>query len=178
MCLSAHGAFSSLSNINEALDAGRRPQYTADVLLSCFSPTTLQTVLSMGLTEDELKNHETILKKLKERCKSGRNQHVWRHEFNNKRQLPNQSFDDYLCELRDIAAKCAYKDDCCDRCLPARLLDRIVAGVENDDLRRKLIEKAAGLTLEDAIIIAQAWEANKSVSGLSSSETYTVDAVR
>ena len=83
-----------------------------------------------------------------------------------------------LCELRDIAAKCAYKDDCCDRCLPARLLDRIVAGVENDDLRRKLIEKAAGLTLEDAIIIAQAWEANKSVSGLSSSETYTVDAVR
>ena len=53
-----------------------------------------------------------------------------------------------------------------------------MAGVENDDLRRKLIEKAAGLTLEDAIIIAQAWEANKSVSGLSSSETYTVDAVR
>ena len=108
------GIFLRLSNIIEALDAGRRPQYTADVLLSCFSPTTLQTVLSMGLTEDELKNHETILKKLKERCKSGRNQHVWRHEFNNKRQLPNQSFDDYYFVRTSR--------HCCKMCIQGRLL--------------------------------------------------------
>lgn len=167
-----------LSNIDEDLEQARRAQYKADVLISCLSPTTLHTVMSMGLTANELKDHAVIITKLEERCKAGRNQHVWRHQFHLKRQLANQSFDDYLCELRDIGSKCSFETGCCGHCLPARLLDQIVVGVEDDDLRVKLIEKAGALTLDNAIQLAQAMEASsKSVSSLRN-DSSSVDAIR
>ena len=168
-----------LSGIDEGVEAGRRDQYKADMLLSGFSPTTLHTVMSMGLTDDEMKNHETIIKKLKERFMAGRNQHVWRHEFNQKKQLLVQGFDDFLCKLRDLAGKCAFDEGCCANCINARLIDRIVVGVESDELRIKLIEQAATLTLDNAITVAQAWEAtNKSVSSLRSETQSSIEAIR
>ena len=169
--------FIRLSNIDEVLEQTRRAQYKADVLISCLSPTTLHTVMSMGLTDADLRNPTTIITKLEERCKAGRNEHVWRYQFHSIRQLPQQSFDDFLCELRDVGTKCSFGDGCCQNCLPARLLDQIVVGVHDDDLRAKLIEKAAGLTLENAIQLAQATEAaSKSVTSLRS-DSSSVDSI-
>ena len=73
--------FIRLSNIDEVLEQARRAQYKADVLISCLSPTTLHTVMSMELTDEDLRNPTTIITKFEERCKAGRNEHVWRYQF-------------------------------------------------------------------------------------------------
>ena len=103
--------FIRLSNIDEVLEQARRAQYKADVLISCLSQTMLHTVMSMGLTDADLRNPTTIITKLEERCKAGRNEHVWRYQFHSIRQLPQQSFDDFLCELRDVGTKCLLATD-------------------------------------------------------------------
>jgi hypothetical protein len=46
------------------LDVAERPTYKVNILLSCFS--TLQIVLTMGLTTAEMASHTSIIAKLKE----------------------------------------------------------------------------------------------------------------
>ncbi|EFX84581.1 hypothetical protein DAPPUDRAFT_238988 [Daphnia pulex] len=102
---------------------------------------TLQAVLSMGLDDDELEDHEVIIQQLRDRCNAGRNRHVWRQQFAMKKQRANESADNWLCELRELASKCEFLKDCCSKCQPTRILGQIVFGVYDDDVRRKLLER-------------------------------------
>jgi hypothetical protein len=70
--------FSALSTIDTVLEEDDRPEYKKNTLLSCLSKETLQAVLTMGLDEDDLKNHEVIIQQLRDRCNAGRNRHAWR----------------------------------------------------------------------------------------------------
>ena len=151
--------FLDLSTINTALPAGERKEYRASTLKSCLSTSALQAVLSMGLTEDELKDDKEIVAKLKERCNSGRNKHVWRQKFATSKQRSNQSIEDWLCELRDLATKSDFSSDCCHRCEETRILGQLVTGVFSDVDRRDMLKEGDALNLKDALIFVRTMEA-------------------
>ena len=85
--------FLALSTINTALPQADRPEYIANILLSCLSNATLKAVLTMGLTATELKDADVIIGKLQERCNAGRNCHVWRQKFSSRVQRDTESSD-------------------------------------------------------------------------------------
>ena len=151
--------FLALSTIDTVLEKDDRPEYKTNILLSCLSKETLQAVLTMGLSDSELEDHEVIIEQLRDRCNAGRNRHVWRQQFAMKKQRANEAADNWLCELRELASKCEFFKDCCNKCQPTRILGQIVFGVYDDDVRRKLLEKGDDLKLDEAIEILRVAEA-------------------
>ncbi len=152
--------FLRLSTIDLALDAGERFLYKAHTLLSCLSTDTLQAVLSMGITDTKLDNHTVVIDHLRARCNAGRNRHVWRQQFAAKKQGVQQSADDWLCELRDLARKCEFATGCCANCEKTRILGQLIFGVESDEVSVKLLEHGATLSLDQALKIIRTTEAS------------------
>jgi len=133
----------------------------------------------MGLTADELDDDEAIIKKLKERCNSGRNKHVWRQRFATSKQRSDQSIEDWLCELRDLARKSDFESDCCNKCEETRILGQIVTGVFSDDDRRDLLKEGDSLTLSDALIFVRSTEAaGKESTNLKNNSATSVQQMR
>lgn len=137
--------FLTLSTINTSVPPGERKSYRATTLKSCLSTTALQAVLSMGLTDAELIDDEAIIKKLREKCNSGRNKHVWRQRFATCKQRANQSIEDWLCELRDLARKSDFASDCCNGCEPTRILGQLITGVFGTRTAEKCSVRATSL---------------------------------
>ena len=150
--------FLALSTVDSALPEAERPKHKAQTLLS--STTTLQAVLSMGLTETQLENSKEIIMTLRNRCNAGRNCHVWRHRFASSTQRENQSVDDWLCELRDLARKIEFETDCCARCTPTRIIGQIVFRVHSNEVRVDLLKKGITLTLDEALATVRTAEAS------------------
>ena len=114
----------------------------------------------MGLTQAQLDDQTEIIACLRNRCNAGRNKHNWRQRFSLTKQAADQSADDWLCELRDLARKCEFATDCCARCEPTRILGQVVAGVFNDEVRVKFLEQGAALTLDQALTILRTAESS------------------
>ncbi|KZS06475.1 Uncharacterized protein APZ42_030055 [Daphnia magna] len=72
-------------------------------------------------------------------------------------QRDSESVDNRLSYLRD--RKCEFEKDCCAACQNSRLLGQIIFGVFDDDVRRKLLELGARLSLEKTITIIRTAEA-------------------
>ena len=104
---------------------------------------------------------------MKERCNAGRNCNVWRHKFATSKQRNNQAIDDWLCELHDLARKCDFTKDCCNKCENTRVLGQLIFGIQSDDVRIDLLKEGAELTLDLAVIAVKATEAaNKQTTNL------------
>ena len=170
--------FLALSTIDSVLPEADRPLYKANTLLSCLSTSSLQTVLSMGLTDANLKDHEEIIKRLRERCNAGRNCHVWRQKFASHKQRADQSVDDWLCELRDLARKSDFGSDCCAACEPTRILGQVVYGVHDPNVRVELLKQGAALTLDQALTIVRTAEAtSRQAANITCSDTTPIQQV-
>ena len=126
--------FHALSTIDTVLDEDNRLAYKRNILLSCLSKDTLQAVMSMGLTDAQLGNHETMIQKLRDRCNARRNRHVSRQQFALSKQRANEAADNLLCDLHEIARNCEFAVDCCAHCQPTRILGKLVYGVYDDEI--------------------------------------------
>ncbi|EFX65726.1 hypothetical protein DAPPUDRAFT_264306 [Daphnia pulex] len=153
--------FLALSTINTALPQGDRPEYIANIFLSCLSNATLKAVLTMGLTATELKDADVIIGKLRERWNAGRNCHMWRQKFSSCVQRDSESSDSWLSDLRDLARKNEFEKDCCAACQNTRILGQVVFGVFDDEVRRKLLERGATLNLDRALTTLRTAEATR-----------------
>ena len=151
--------FIFLSNIDTGLESSLRLQYKANILKSCLSKNTLAAVLSSGLSKEQLEDPEKIMGMLRNRCNAGKNRHIRRMEFSQRVQRPNELVDDWLCDLRDSARKCEFSADCCADCEPSRILGQIIHGVNQEELRSKLLEMSEIITLESAISLLRTVEA-------------------
>jgi hypothetical protein len=98
-------------------------------MLTCLSNSTLKAVLTMGLSVTDLEDADVIIKKLQERCNTGRNCHVWRQQFASRAQRDAESIDTWLSDIRDLSYKYEFEKDCCPDCQNTRLLGQIVFGV-------------------------------------------------
>lgn len=151
--------FLALSTINTALPVAERAEYKKNVLFSCLSKPTLHAVLTMGLSAADLQSHTAIIDALRDRCNAGLNPHVWRLHLVRRLQLENESADDWLSDLRDIASKCNFATGCGALCEPKHILSQIIAGVYDEDVRRLLLKAGPQLTLDVAVTTVRTAEA-------------------
>ena len=129
------------------------------MLFTCFSRSTLRAVLTTGLTAAELLDHTAIINAMRDRCNSERNPHVWRLNLIRRKQHENESADDWLSALRDIASKCDFATGCGALCEPKHILSQIIHGVYDEDVRRLLLKAGPQLTLDDAVKMVRTAEA-------------------
>lgn len=101
------------------------------------------------MTEDERQDADVILTKLGEYFEPKRNTIYKRYVFNSCSQKPGGSFDQFLAELRKLAATCqfgVFEDE--------MLHDRIVTGLRDHSRREQLLRDTT-LTLQKAVDICQ-----------------------
>ena len=133
---------------------------------------------NVKLTDAKLGNHETVIEKLRERCNAGRNRHVWHQQFPLSKQRAYQAADNWLCDLRELARKCEFDVDCCANLQPTRILGQLVYRVYDDEIRRKLLEKEATLSLDQAIEILRVAEAvSQQATNLKSGDAAAIQAL-
>lgn len=84
---------------------------------------------------------------------------MWRLHLVRRLQLENESADDWLSDLRDIASKCDFATGCGALCEPKHILSQIIAGVYDEDVRRLLLKAGPQLTLDAAVTTVRTAEA-------------------
>ncbi|XP_077976145.1 uncharacterized protein LOC144432016 [Styela clava] len=90
---------------------------------------------------------ECLKRKFAEICLPKSNIGLTRHHFNTRAQMPGESIQSFVVDLKNKAKSCEFGD------LKDELIkDRFLTGVHNDNLRRQLL-KEANLTLKKAIDI-------------------------
>ena len=96
---------------------------------------------------------DSVVQKFEEFCIGQTNETFERYVFNSRSQKEDESIDHYVSALRTLAKTCNF----C-QCLHDSLLrDRIVLGVKEPALRKKLLQERK-LTLEKAIDICKSGE--------------------
>ena len=76
-----------------------------------------------------------------------------RKEFTSRLQQTEETIDEYVCALKEIAACC----DFCKHCVDDRFRDHIVVGTNDNDARRRMLE-TPDLTFEKALDLCRASE--------------------
>ena len=127
--------------------------FVAATLRYTFTDETRNIYESLNLTEQEEKDPKVILEKLEKFSKGLVNETLERHVFNLRQQEEGEAFDDYLTELKLLSRNCNY----CHSCYPGILRDRIIAGIQSDGVRKKLLSENKS-TLEKATNICRASE--------------------
>jgi hypothetical protein len=157
-------------------------EFQRSLLLYCAGPEAARVVESSARYVTD-KSCDAILQILEQYCVGERNVIHERYRFNSRNQRPGESFDSFYTEIRALAAKCKYDYLPSDAGSPSpadeMLRDRIVLGIQNDGVRKKLISKGSTLTLVSAVNECRSAEltssAMKEVSG--SGAASSVDAV-
>ena len=102
---------------------------------------------------DDAKKIEPVLRKFEEYCIPRENTIYARFLFFTRDRRESETIDQYLTELRQIAANCDFES-----ITPGQLLrDRLMTGTRNAKVRENLL-KDKKLTLEKAVNIARAAE--------------------
>ena len=95
-----------------------------------------------------------------------------RREFYSRVQEPDESFDDFLCAVKEIAAYCGF----CSVCEDVQFRDRIVSGTRDEEaLKRMLLE--SDLDFQRAVDICRASESADVNNAALRGESVTVDRV-
>ncbi|KAK3882649.1 hypothetical protein Pcinc_012985 [Petrolisthes cinctipes] len=132
--------------------------------------------LRYGISVPEDADLGSILDAMGEYLRNQRNIIVDRRDFYLRVQEAGESFDDFLCSVKEIANFCEF----CDKCVDSQLRDRIVVGT-SDELALKRMLENKNLTLENAIDICRASESANHCSavirGASHSSTRVVNKV-
>ena len=119
------------------------------IFLSVCGPTTYQLIRNILAP---VKPTDRSLAQLVELVEKHRNPKpsviVSRYNFNTRMKQPGESIADYTAELRKIAEHCSYGDT-----LEDMLRDRIVCGISDPQLQRRLLAESA-LTYKTAFEIA------------------------
>lgn len=105
-----------------------------------------------SLTGEEKKKLETYYSKYEAHVEPKSNVVFARYKFNERVQGENETFDQYITELKLIARQCRYTDQ------DEMIRDRIVFGCKSTRVREDLIKQGSELTLQQAIDIARIHE--------------------
>lgn len=115
------------------------------VLLSVCGAKTYSTLRSvLAPTQPSTVSYANIVAALKRHYSPAPSEIVQRFHFHNCKQKPNQSISNYIAELRRLSVHCAFGDQ-----LEAMLRDRIVCGVMDEALQRRLLAEPT-LTFKEA----------------------------
>ena len=127
-----------------------KAQRTA-TLYSCIGVDALEIADGLGIDKEE--DIEVVLNKFQSFCIGETNVIYERYCFNKRAQEPNETIDTYAAALNGLAKSCEYgtlQDDL--------VRDRIVVGIANNGLRKRLLQEPK-LTLKNCLDICRANEA-------------------
>ncbi len=123
-------------------------------LLTCIGVEALETYKGLEwANEDEKVDIDIVLEKLETFYVGATNVIYEQYNFNRRVQEPSESFKAYVVTLRALAKSCNYGQLTDDF-----IRDRIVVGVRENSLRKKLLQ-TRDLTLQNCIDICRASEA-------------------
>ena len=100
---------------------------------------------SFGLSAEERKVYKTVKEKFDDYFEPQRNVIFERAKFNQQKQLPGETVDDFITELHCLADRCSYGE-----LRNEMIRDRIVVGLLDEALAEKL-QLDSKLTLETAV---------------------------
>ena len=123
------------------------------MMRSCLSDDTIRVVENMGLSQEESADMNVILERLERHAVGQVSQVMQRRAFNLRRQEVGETFDDYVTCLRELSKDCGF----CDNCRDSYIRDRIVIGIRDADVIRRLCA-VPDLSLEKAITLCRSEE--------------------
>ena len=97
-----------------------------------------------------------LFKRSEEYCLPKKNLVVERRKFFRKNQHDDETFDQFITELRNLASTCEFGD-----LHENLLLYKVMDGIRSDKIRDVLLRKGVEMTLEKAINICQTEETTK-----------------
>ena len=145
-------AYKTLSGLS-----GEDATKQADVLRLCLSRDTLTTVDNLGLTKEQEDDPDAIVEALRRHVEGQINVTVERRNFRKRKQQLGETFDDFLCSLRELAKTCQF---CNDACTQHNIRDQIIEGLTDSETVQELI-KVQRLTLPDTVTTCRGMEAAK-----------------
>ena len=128
-------------------------------------------LLSFGLSEENRKKCNMVKEKLDGHFVIRRNTIYERAKFNQRKQLPGESIDDFITALYGLVEHCEYS-----KLSETMIRDRIVVGIADGTLAEKL-QLDSRLTLETAIAKTRESETVKKQQPVVRGENSQVDRV-
>ena len=142
------------------------------IFLNLAGRQAIERARTFNYADGEDKEDPDILKrKFKELCEPKKNMTLLRHIFNSRTQRPNESFQNFLVDLRNKADSCDFGDK-----KDEFVRDRIVVGISSEQTRKALIREA-DLTLDKATEVCQMYELAEN-SNLSVNQDPDVNAIK
>ena len=151
--------------------------YRVALFLHCLGPEALKIYNGMQFAnETEQKTLSKIVEKFDEFAIGEVNETYEHHIFNGRNQGQDESIDAYVACLRSLARTCGF----CECLADSLLRDRIVLGVKNNNLRKRLLQERK-LDLKKCIDICRSSEAAssqlKNISDGTNDNTHDVNRV-
>ena len=111
---------------------------------------------TLEFTEEERTNltYDTLMTKFELFVRPKRNKRVARHRLKQRKQRPEESFMNFVKDLKIIIMDC----DCEYQDSDDLLVDNIIDGVKDTKLQEKLLDRGEELTLQKALEIGQQFE--------------------
>ena len=126
--------------------------------MHCLGPEALKIYNGMQFADEtERKTLSKIVEKFDEFAIGEVNETYERYIFNGRNQGQDESIDAYVACLRSLAQTCGF----CECLADSLLRDRIVLGVKNNNLRKRLLQERK-LDLKKCIDICRSSEAASS----------------
>ena len=110
-------------------------------------------VVRFGIPQSTDATIDEIILDMQHHLRRQRNIIIDRRDFNTRVQQQGETFDEFLCALRETVSFC----DFCTYCIDDRLRDWLVVGARDEDARRRMLEQP-DLTLQSAADICRAFE--------------------
>ena len=123
------------------------------MLRYAFNEETRKIYDSLSLSEDDHKDIAKIMDTMEIFAKGIVNETLERHSFNTRNQKDGEPFDDYITDLKTLSKNCNF----CNDCHNGLIRDRIVGGITNNKLRKKLLAEHK-LTLKKTEDLCRAHE--------------------
>lgn len=124
------------------------------------------------ISENDKKSYDKIIEAFDSFCVPKKNESVCRYKFFHRKQNTDESFDDFLTELRKLSLDCSFgtlKD--------SLIRDQILSGINNDQVRERLLREE-NLDLEKSVKICKTAEmANQNIEALQG-KSKEIDTVR
>lgn len=135
-----------LSNKTEAIRCNYLMLWVGDKGRHIYSTWTIE--------DGDEKKLKTYYDKFEEYCKPKSNKIYNRYVFKSRVQKENESFEQFVTELRTLIKDCDYPAATTDE----HIRDHIVFGVRSSAIRKKLILEGSDLTLAKCLDIAHTYE--------------------
>ena len=136
----------------------RQPeQFQTAILLQSIGTEARKVYKGFVFTGTESKtNPDTLIKKYDEYFLSETRDFIERLKFSRRVQLPHETFEQYLSDLRFLASSCNF---CTPKCCDNRIMDRILDGHKSEVVKEKLT-RSQKLDLATTLNTCRAMELN------------------